>query len=789
MLARWGGAASPRRLVAAVLACGLAIALLAPAVPAGADVFGPISLVSDGSVAGGPAQQAEYAHDSAISSNGRYVAFDGSVGGVTGVWRRNIATGAIEQVAGGDAEMPSISADGQYISFTTNEGAGLPEITHDKPDTEPKRESVNVYVRDMAKAPAQTAAEEEELAPRERAFIVVSAPSKSAQPLAYGARTGEAKSGSSAAGRSAISADGSEVAFVTTAVSNLVSYPQVEEEERKKGETLKPRTPPFQVAVRNLDSEETTLVSRCYFDCGEADAGAAEPVVTAQGLGAVYTGKVEFPNIPPTGEWPGVSLSADGSTVAWMGQDIGEQAPTLSAEDLAPAYTEPLWRRIEPGSETVTERVTGGSDPTNPQCAASGESALPSTPSASDPCQGPFFVERRPTARTGIWPEAAGNAGNFIPRLSEDGYQVAFLSEAKLVSEGEDFGRNPEGQESDLFLADMQPGYTREEALTPLTEIGPETAASSAPIDEFEISPDGGQVAFTTARTTFPLGQPAFVSAVASQPGVPELFDADLRDGTLTRVTHGFNGEDEPSEQPHVANPQEEDPYGQKIVGFGALSPSFTAGGGALAFTSTADNLVYGDGNTPPLGESLTARGNGSDVFLVKREEFERLPTPQNVSPAPETLTQPSWQLGVTALSRPDGSVLLYVEAPGSGTLRAGAQSAVVLASAHAARHAHHASRARVRETVARRTVATKATDTKGAGLTTLTLTLAPFYAALARSRGGLSAAVTVTFTAPGHPALRASLPVTFLRKIKPSRSKARSSKSRRRSSKADRRS
>ena len=42
-----------------------------------------------------------------------YVAFDGSVGGVTGVWRRDLATDAIEQVAGGDAELPSISEDGQ----------------------------------------------------------------------------------------------------------------------------------------------------------------------------------------------------------------------------------------------------------------------------------------------------------------------------------------------------------------------------------------------------------------------------------------------------------------------------------------------------------------------------------------------------------------------------------------------------------------------------------------------------------------------------------------------------
>ncbi len=81
---------------------------------------------------------------------------------------------------------------------------------------------------------------------------------------------------------------------------------------------------------------------------------------------------------PPaeTGEWPGASISADGSTVAWMGEEIAQQAATLPGETLEPNYTEPLWRRIAPGSETPTERVTGGSDPGNPACAASGESAL-----------------------------------------------------------------------------------------------------------------------------------------------------------------------------------------------------------------------------------------------------------------------------------------------------------------------------------------------------------------------------------------------------------------------------
>ena len=44
-----------------------------------------------------------------------------------------------------------------------------------------------------------------------------------------------------------------------------------------------------------------------------------------------------------------------------------------------------------------------------------------------------------------------------------------------------------------------------------------------------------------------------------------------------------------------------------------------------------------------------------------------------------------------------------------------------------------------------------------------LTLTLDPAYRRLAGKGGGLAAKVTVTFTAPGHPSLRASLRVTFV--------------------------
>src|SRR6476661_8903048 len=110
---------------ALVVAAGLAVALLLPGQSA-ADVFGGFSLASESTAppwvcAGEPSrcQQADYARDAAISGDGRYVAFDGSYGGATGVWRRDLQTGIVEPVALGTAQLPSISQSGRYISFTS----------------------------------------------------------------------------------------------------------------------------------------------------------------------------------------------------------------------------------------------------------------------------------------------------------------------------------------------------------------------------------------------------------------------------------------------------------------------------------------------------------------------------------------------------------------------------------------------------------------------------------------------------------------------------------------------
>jgi hypothetical protein len=62
-------------------------------------------------------------------------------------------------------------------------------------------------------------------------------------------------------------------------------------------------------------------------------------------------------------------------------------------------------------------------------------------------------------------------------------------------------------------------------------------------------------------------------------------------------------------------------------------------------------------------------------------------------------------------------------------------------------------------------------------GLVELTLTLAPAYRTLATRSEGLSGTVSVLFTAAGRAALRQSITVSFLSKVKSSTAKSERSK------------
>jgi Tol biopolymer transport system component len=744
------------RLRGTLVVCAL---LALPAVlpsPAAADVFGPLELASAGNGAGDLHQQAEGAIFPALSANGRYLVFVGSFGGVPGVWRRDLASGAVTQVAEGDATMPSISADGRYVSFTTSERL-LAGDTNNSPD---------VYVRDM------------EAGEGEPEFILVSAVDGSEEAARYSFtfRAGldpeeeqeeEAEFGAIAGARSAISADGRYVVFETTAASNLLGEAEA--------------TPTLEVFVRDLATDETRLVSAEYnAAAGRPANGEDRPVAPSgaegqQPLGAIFPGGTTTPRFrqlrpeaagahPQQGIWAGASISADGSTVAWMGQSLERQTQLLPAEQsrAQPELAEPLWRRISEGPSAPIRRVSGGSDPLAPACATSGE--LESAASLLDPCAGPFEHYRE--LNQGLWGEKV--KADFVPQLSADGMTVAFITGARELASGELQFQGAESTD-DLYVVDMAGGLTRVQALRRVTTIGGGAVGSQEQIEkssmvvDYSVAPDGSQVAFTTQRTQFPLSTPAYVSAPAATAGMIELFDADLANNTLTRVTHGFQGEGQRGEELPVAESPGVDPY---EAGQGAYAPSFSADGNTLSFASTANNLVFGDGNGDP------------DAFVVHRipPTFETVV--QQISTPPQNpAVAPTWTLGARAVSRKNGQVVLDVVVPGSGALSARASSTVRLRTA-ARRAARARQRAKSTKLATVQVASAKATAHASAeGLVLLTLTLTSPYRPLA-SGVGLAASVSLTFTAAGHPALHLSVPARFVgpRKPKP-RSKPRAAR------------
>jgi hypothetical protein len=695
-----------------------------------ADVFEPIQLASES-----PLQQADYAHHPAISGDGRYVAFDGSFGGVIGVWRRDLLTGAVDSVvacASGTspesscAELPSISADGRYVSFTSTSALDPRNDVNAAPD---------VYVRDMDSATPCSAEREEG---EECEYALASARSGSSAGLSYtygGEREREEpRYGSLASGRSALTADGRHVVFVTTAESDL------------HGE----RTPMLQVAVRDLDTRVTRLVSVQYDpSTGESTENPVPTSPEGGGVvGAVYPGGGALPVFGTAGAaYAGASISADGSTVAWMGQQIAEQAPVLPDEGLLPgytvAYTEPLWRRIADGAHAPVRRITGGGDPASAACAASGERAPVFPPTLADACQGPFDPTYSDGSAAGIW-VLGSTEGDYLPQLSASGQIVAFLSSAREIAAGEAFTSQPS---SDLYVADMRVGSTRVQALRRLTELAGGSlgeVALTGPVVDLGISQDGSQVAFSTRRTVFPLGFPAYVSAPASEAGIVEVYSADLSNNTLTRVTQGFAGE-------------QSGPSGS-VSG----SPSFSSDDTTVAFSSTAANLVYGDGNAPDGG--VHNGFDGSDAFVVRRKALAATTPETFISAPPEgPPLVPVWRLGVTAHSRRDGSVLLEVVLPGAGVLNIRARGAVpqMVPARSAGRKRGHRSSV----IVAMRTLASTRSVAHEAGVMRVVLTLSPAYRSLAARRGGLSGELGLSFLAPGHAAASASTTAAFVRR------------------------
>lgn len=616
---------------------------------------GPIQLVSKSG-----AEQADVGEAPALSADGRYLAFQGTIDGLSGVFREDLTSGALAPVAtgttfpfgaGADAAAPSISADGRYVSFTTT--AQL------DPGDDTQAGTEDVYVADMDASPPT--------------YELASALDGSAQSIG-----GE----SIASPRVALSADGRKVVFVNGG----------------------------QVYLRDLDTDVTTLVSIVR----DPASGEMEPGVPVPG-GAV----LEKPSMPLV---KGAALSADGTTVAWLGTNLPAQVPLLSDEAAAIAkddatefpYDEPLWRRVADGPSAPTRRIVGGGDPLAPGCPPNGTLADPA-------CQGPF---------PGIFAKGPGNAAegwlgsegaiDGVPQLSADGREVALIG-------------NPT-EATNVFLVDMAPGLSRVQALRQLTRQVPVRPGEEGSVVNHEpfvplnghiwdlaISAGAGRILFTTARQQFPLAPPNLVTQPPSQLGLVELYLLDLETESLRRISHGDGGPGEASLGP-----------GAGASGDGARSPSLEASGHLLAFASTAVNLVEGDGN------------DASDVFVVRDEGGASAAAPVNISASPRGPRPKRGQrLALSAFSLPDGSVKLVAVVPQAGRLRAQAASSLEV-GARPRRLANARSRA------------------KRSGPVAMTLALPRSLAHLARSREGLYAMARVSFRGDKGKRLRGELQVRF---------------------------
>jgi Tol biopolymer transport system component len=668
--------------------------------------------------------------DADISANGQYVVFqtkatnffenDGVADGDPdppgtcrsgGIFRYDRFTGELQLVADGTearlnakgecdpsqvifrgAQNPSVSAEGRYVAFSTAQQL-VPQDTN---------ENVDVYVRDM-NVPLNADRKDS------GAYTLVSAQNGGDTPATYD----DSKISPPLAGgdpgaelwpNTAISANGRYVLFRS---ENLVlsSLP----------DRSTPTTPPDQLFVRDVLAKTTTLVNQTSVghkpgpECGAGGTSlGGEPACGISG--------------PAT-------LSADGSTVAWVGKNAPEQTVFLPGEEPEESTTYYLWRRWqEPNA--LTRRVTGIADPEDPACEGG---SVTGDPIASGPCYGPL-----------TFPESS-NAGisSQAPGLSADGDTVAFLAGSALRP------NDLKPESLDVFLTSMAPGITRKEGTRELTlAVNSAQGNGNASITSLDLSADGSHIAFTSQRNAFVLSEPVPTGSFSTTGQQSELYVIDLSTNVLERAVVGLE-----NSQPN---------------GSTANNPTLSADGSTLSFVSSASNLIFGDANgfADAFTTTLQAAGGtaappagvnaGSGGF-----SFSAVASPE---------------LGVSVKRTRDGGVTLLVETPGPGKLTAQARGLIPrVVSARRAKKTNTSrivtraskvtSKSKKKKATLSVLFASALTSARSEGTTTLTLHLSSKYITDLRRARKLKANITIDFipTTPAEPRLSDEVTATFV--------------------------
>lgn len=644
--------------------------------------------------------------DAAISADGRYVVFqtratnffenDGVANGDPeppgiqregGIFRYDRDTGQLALVADGTetlesdhslvfrgAQNPSASADGRYIVFSTAQQL-VPQDTN---------ENVDVYVRDMD---VPLTADRK----HSGAYTLISAKNGGDEPANYAPRNPPlpgANPGSDVWPNTSISANGRYVVFRTPELaSDLPDRTTVE-------------TPAENLFVRDITAKTTTLITRTAVGHEPEECG---------------TGGVSAGGEPACGATGPATISADGSTIAWVGSRAESQTAFLVGESPQRSTPYYLWRRWQEPT-AVTRRITGIADPEDPACPPSGEVTLNST--ATGPCYGPLSEQESDLA------SIAGVA----PGLSANGYTVAFLAGAAL---------RPNVTKStglDVFLTNMSPGVTRKAGTRELTlAVSSGAQGSTLSIESLALSEDGSTIAFTTPRDSFVLSEPQPTGTFRPFPTASDLYVIHLAANTLERAVVDYEGGD-PNRSVSV-------------------DPTLTEDGSTLAFVSSASNLIFGDANS------------ASDAFTAT------FGVPGGTAAPPAGVNAGSGGFSLTALSAPelgvsvkrakDGGVTLLVETPGPGKLTAKARGSIPKASsgktakkARASSATARASKAKPKKKKAPPPVllASASATARSEGTTTLTLHISAKYVKDLKHAGKLKANITIAFT-PAAPA------------------------------------
>jgi hypothetical protein len=664
----------------------------------------------------------------AVSQDGRYVVFQGIIGEIAGVFRRDIETGEVEPVAttyagegsalgapsealSAEGAAPSVSAEGRYVAFTT--GTDLNQAEEPSAD----RGYPEVWVRDMDKPPNEVGA-----------YKLASA------GIIFEPEPGEgagAPSGAQAAPGVALSADGQRVVFTVLSRSNL--------------DDGRP-TPPSQVAVRDLKTNTTILVSATP-EGGATPGGGAYPSTYSEAYFNRASGTTSIEGaFADQATASSAAISADGSTVAWLGTDVAAQTGEANMWENPGAEVEPLWRRVAGGP---TKRLLAGA--------------------GLDFLYFPPEIEPERPVRSGAL--VSSDDQEFVPPvLSENGDTVALLANAPPPAgvASARLSLDPEAPDSDAFVVHVEDS-TATPVVTPITTTPNYDAAPGAvgDITDIAISPNGTRVAFETDRTQIVSPSLALISPPNRYSRVFEPYEANLALGTLQRMIATYDGS-EPDDQSALL--------------------SFSGDGQTLVFASQAVNLFYGDAV------------EASEIFVVDElaSSTEVAPSLQELPP-PATVPVPDWLLSATAEAQPDGEVTLDAQVPGAGTLAVSANAQLPRAlSSRASRRGPRASHVVNKRGAAasgsktkaakqghdgvvmqKRTVAHAAMVADGPAELELKMWVLSAFSALVSARTGLYAILRVAFTAPGHPTLFQDIPVTFRNVNKAGRDAKRASRSR----------